>query len=175
MKTFKKFKIALANDIDKEEEWLTEMSAKGFQFYKYSLFFYHFEEDKSRSYIYQTDFQSADEEYFELYKQAGWEHVHSVMDSFHYFRAPADAIGDKRIYSDPVSVKGMYQRMLTFYSIIFLCMIVAQAGLLLNWEPGFFSFLSVAVVTAVVVIYVFLFIGLLQKINKYDKKSQVKY
>lgn len=175
MKTSKKFKFTLANDIDKEEKWLTEMSAKGYQFFKYRWFFYHFEEDHSKSYIYQTDFQGADDEYFELYKQAGWEHVHSVMESFHYFRAPADVIGDKRIYSDPASVKGMYQRMLTFYSIIFLCMIVAQAGLLLNWEPSFFSFLSISIVTAVVVLYIFLFIGLLQKMKKYEKQANAKF
>src|SRR5690606_26229787 len=138
MKTFKKFKIALANDIDKEEKWLTEMSAKGAHFYKYSLFFYHFEEDQSRSYIYQTDFQSADEEEVEHCNQAGWEQVDTVMEPFHYFRAPADVIGAKRSYSGPVCIKGVYRRMLTFYAIIYLCMIVAQAGLLLNWEPGFF-------------------------------------
>lgn len=175
MKTFKKFRIALANDLDKEEEWLTEMSAKGFHFYKYSWFFYYFEENYSTSYIYQADFQSADDEYFELYKQAGWEHVHTEMESFHYFRASADAIGDKRIYSDPASVKGMYQRILMFYSIIFICMVVAQAGLLLNWKPTILSAISLGLVTAVVPLYLFQFVQLIQKINKYNKKSQAKY
>ena len=175
MKTFKKFRLSLANDIDKEEEWLTEMSAKGFHFFKYSWFIYHFEEDHSKSYKYQADFQSADDEYFELYKQVGWEHVHTEMESFHYFRAPSDAIGDNRIYSDPASIKGMYQRMLLFYSTIFLCMVVAQAGLLITWKPTFFSILSLTIVAAVVLLYLVLFIQLHQKINKYNKKSQAKY
>lgn len=35
MKTMKKFKLTLAYDIEKEANWLTEMSAKGFHFYKY--------------------------------------------------------------------------------------------------------------------------------------------
>lgn len=171
MTTIKKFKISLANDMDKEEKWLTEMSAKGYQFFKYRWFFYYFEENHNKAYIYQTDFQSADDEYFELYNQAGWEHVHTEMESFHYFRAPADVIGDKRIYSDPASVKAMYQRLLTFYSIIFFGMVVAQAGLLLNWEPTFFSILSLTFVTAVILLYIYLFIKLMQKINKY--RSQV--
>lgn len=87
MKTIKKFKILLANDIEKEANWLTDMSSKELQFLKYRPFFYHFKIDHDKSYIYQTDFQGADEEYFELYKQAGWEHVHTVMEQFHYFRA----------------------------------------------------------------------------------------
>lgn len=169
MNTIKKFKLSLANDIDKEEKWLTDMSAKGFHFYKYSWGFYYFEEDHSKSYIYQADFQAADDEYFELYKQTGWEHVHTELSQYHYFRAAKNVIGDKRIYSDPASVKGMYQRMLLFYTTIFICMIIAQAGLLLTWEATFFSTLSLAFVTAVIVLYIFLFIKLLQKINKYSR------
>lgn len=167
----KKFKISLANDLDKEARWLTEMSSKGFQFFKYSWFFYYFVEDHSKSYIYQTDFQDATDEYFELYEQAGWEHVHSEMSQFHYFRADRETIGDKRIYSDPASIKGMYKRMLLFYTTIFICMIVAQTGLLLNWENSFLSILAVTIVTAVIVLYIFLFIKLLQKINKYGNQN----
>lgn len=174
MKTSKKFNLILANDIDKEEQWLTEMSAKGFHFFKYKWFCYYFEEDHSKSYIYQADFQAADDEYFELYKQAGWEHVHTEIEQYHYFRAPSDAIGDKRIYSDPASIKGMYKRMLNFYLILFLCLIVAQLGMISMWEPTFFSTFSLALVTAVTILYVFLFIMLLQKITKYNKKSQAK-
>ncbi|MCM3611764.1 DUF2812 domain-containing protein [Planococcus sp. MERTA32b] len=173
MKTFKKFKISLANDMDKEEQWLTEMSAKGYHCYKYRPFTYYFEEDPTRSYVYQVDFQSSNDEYFELYKQAGWEHVHTAMESFHYFRAPKDVIGDKRIYSDPTSIKNMYQRMLMFYSIIFICMLVAQAGLLLNWDATFFSILSLTIVSAVIILYIYLFIRLLQKMKKYDKQSHI--
>lgn len=175
MTTIKKFRLSLAYDMDKEAEWLTEMSAKGFHFFKFSWGFYSFEEDHNKSYIYQTDFQGADDEYFELYAETGWEHVQTAMESYHYFRADKNAIGDKRIYSDPVSVKGMYQRMLLFYSTLFICILVAQAGLLLSWKPTFFSFLSLAIVSAVVVLYIFLLGQLVQKINKYDKKSNVKY
>lgn len=173
MTTVKKFRLTLAYDLDKESEWLTKMSANGFHFFKYSWGFYYFEEDQSISYIYQTDFQTADDEYFDLYAQTGWEHVQTEMGSYHYFRADKNAIGDKRIYSDPASVKGMYQRMLLFYATIFICILVALAGMLLNWKPTFLSALSLGIVSAVVVLYLFLFIQLIQKIVKYNKKSHV--
>lgn len=175
MKTFKKFRLSLANDIDKEEEWLTEMSAKGFHFFKYSWGFYSFEEDHSKAYIYQTDFQGADDEYFDLYAQTGWEHVETAMESYHYFRADKNTIGDKRIYSDPASIKGMYQRMLLFYSTLFICILVAQVGLLLSWELTFFSILSLGIVSFVVVLYIFLLGQLVQKIMKYDKQTNIKF
>ena len=170
MKTMKKFKLTLSNDIDKEEKWLTEMSTKGFHFFKYKWGFYYFEEDHGKSYIYQADFQAADEEYFELYKQAGWEHIHTEISQYHYFRADRNVIGDKRIYTDPASVKGMYKRMLFFYLTIFICMVISQVGLLLTWDDNFFSKFALVFVTSVIVLYLYLFIKLLQKMKKYEKK-----
>ena len=63
--------------------------------------------------------------------------------------------------------------MLMFYSIIFICMLVAQAGLLLNWDTTFFSILSLTIVSAVIILYIYLFIRLLQKMKKYDKQSHI--
>ena len=171
MKTMKKFKFTLANDIEKEANWLTEMSAKGFHFFKYNWGFYYFEEDHTKSYIYQTDFQDADEEYFELYKQTGWEHVHTEISQYHYFRADKNTIGDKRIYSDPASVKGMYQRMLYFYIAIFIGMVVAQTGLFVSWDGETYQKIALAFVMAVLLLYIYLFIRLLQKMRKNEKLS----
>lgn len=170
MKTLKKFNLSMATNIDKEEKWLTEMSAKGFHFYKYSWFFYHFEEDHSKSYVYQADFQEADEEYFELYKQAGWEHVHTEIEQYHYFRADKNVIGDKRIYSDPASIKAMYKRMMKFYLTIFIFLMVAQIGTISMWEPTFFSTFTLILITAANILYILLFIMLLQKMKTYEKQ-----
>lgn len=169
MKTMKKFKLSLANDIEKEAKWLTEMSARGFHFFKYKWGFYYFEEDHSKSYIYQTDFQEANDEYFELYNQAGWEHVHTEVMQFHYFRADKNTIGDNRIYSDPASVKAMYKRMLFFYITIFICMLVAQTGLLITWNGNVLSKFALVLVTAVLLLYFYLFIKLLQQMKRNEK------
>ncbi len=169
MKTMKRFKLSLANDIEKEANWLTEMSAKGWHFFKYKWGFYYFKEDKEISYIYQVDFQESTDEYFELYEQVGWEHMHTEVMQFHYFRADASIIGNKRIYSDPASVKGMYKRMFSFYLVIFGCMLVTQIGLLLIWDGNLFSKFVLALVTAVLLLYVYLFIKLMQQMKKNEK------
>ncbi|ALS79565.1 DUF2812 domain-containing protein [Planococcus kocurii] len=169
MKTMKKFKLSLANDIEKEANWLTEMSAKGWHFVKYKWGFYYFEENLEISYIYQVDFQEATDEYFDLYKQVGWEHMHTEVMQFHYFRADTTIIGNKRIYSDPASIKGMYKRMFSFYLVIFACMLVTQIGLLLTWDGNLFSKFVLALVTAVLLLYVYLFIKLTQQMKKNEK------
>lgn len=171
MKTVKKFKLILANNIEHEANWLTEMSEKGLHFFNYKLGFYYFEENHAKSYIYQLDFQSPEEEYFELYKQSGWEHVHTTLSQFHYFRADKNAIGTKRIYSDGSSVKGMYQRMIWFYITLFICLIVAQAGLLLTWNGELYQKIILAFVWAVIVLYIYLFIKLMRNAKKSEKRN----
>ena len=170
MKTIKKFKLSLAYDIEKEAKWLTELSSKGFHFFKYKFGFYYFEEDHGKSYIYQTDFQEANEDYFELYKETGWEHVHTEIAQYHYFRGDKTEIGDKRIYSDPASVKGMYQRMLLFYIIIFISMILSQTGLLLTWNGNVISVLALTLVSAVIMLYIYLFIKLIINMKKHENQ-----
>ncbi|MGI2328986.1 DUF2812 domain-containing protein [Planococcus sp. YIM B11945] len=171
MKTLKKFKLFLSADLEKEAEWLTQMSEKGFHFVKHKGVFYYFEEDSTKSYIYQTDFQEPNDEYFQLYELAGWEHVHTAISQFHYFRAEKDKIGDQRIYSDASSIKNMYQRMLSFYLVLFLCVIVAQTGVFLTWEGHLYQKIALALVLMVVVLYVFLFAELLRKMKKHKNSK----
>lgn len=170
MKTIKKFKIFLANEIEKEEKWLTEMSSKGFHFFKYKSFFYYFEVDNEKSYIYQLDFQDANEEYFELYEHSGWEHIHTIISQYHYFRADKNEIGEKRIYSDPSSIKSMYQRMLYFYIILFIAMLLGQTGLILTWNDSLISKIVLAFVTAGALLYIYLFIWLIRKMRNHERQ-----
>jgi len=161
----KKLKFFLASEIDKEAEWLTDMSEQGLHFYKYKFPFYYFEEDPNTSYVYQTDFPESEvqDDYFRLYEDAGWEHVTVVLESFHYFRAEKDKIGEKRIYTDPDSLKALYERMLRFYLLLFLVVMVAQIGMLLTWQGWLFQKVALGLVIVVVVLYAILFIRLLRK------------
>jgi len=164
----KKWKLFLAPDIEKEEKWLTEMSDKGLQFVKYKPFVYYFEENPANSYIYQVDFQEANDDYFELYKDAGWEYVDSFMDNFHYFRAEKDKIGEQRIYTDPESLKSLYKRMLTFYGILFMVLIVSMLGTFANWKGLLLQKAVVVLLIGVAILYLFLFLSIYKKIKKYE-------
>jgi hypothetical protein len=169
--TIKKMKIYLATDIDKEADWLTDMSNKGFHFFKYKHFFYYFEEDKDKSYIYQNDFQEENEEYFQLYEDAGWEHVLSYRNKYHYFRTEKNKTGDKKIYTDPESLKALYHRMLLFYSYLFLGVIVALIGVILSWSGHFYQKFVVVVYVVVAVIYIYLLISLFIKSKKNKRNN----
>ncbi|MFD1851717.1 DUF2812 domain-containing protein [Oceanobacillus bengalensis] len=168
----KKFRFFLASNIEKEEAWLTEMSQNGYHFTKYKYGFYYFEQDAAVSYVYQTDFrQDTDEVYFQLYKDAGWQHMMSYLESFHYFRTEADKSGFKKIYSDPESVAESLQRMMNMYVAIFLSLIAIQSGLFLMWDnSGLVSIISSTIVFSVILLYVFLLFSIKRKINYYRKQ-----
>lgn len=171
--TIKKFKFILGSNVDKEEKWLTEMSSKGLHFRKYTLFTYYFDENPNESYIYQTDFREPNDEYFQLYEDAGWEYVDSAVVRFHYFRTDASNLKNlkaKKIYSDSESVKETYQRMMKFYLLFFFLMIVAQIGLFTTWRGDTLQIIVTAIVLAVILFYLYLFISLKRKINYYSKK-----
>lgn len=85
-------------------------------------FFYKLKKDKPQDIVYSLDYQSEiDEEYFTIFKEAGWEHVVSVENQMHIFSAPD---GTKPIYSDCESEIDKYTsirnrtRKGTLYSLI---------------------------------------------------------
>lgn len=164
----KKFRLFLPSDVEKEEKWLTDMSKQGYQFYKYGFFIYYFEEDRSHSYVYQIDFNTADEDYFQLFEDAGWQHVESVIQSFHYFRTDPDQADIRKLYSDKESVKETYQRMLHFYLIFFAMLIVLLLGNIALWKGYAMQIFTTSFVSAVLILYIYLFFALKRKIKYYQ-------
>lgn len=60
--------------------------------------FYKLKKDKPQDIVYSLDYQlEANEEYFSLFKEAGWELVLSIGNQMHIFSSQA---GTKPIYSD---------------------------------------------------------------------------
>lgn len=97
-----------------KEGWLLEGIVGGF--------FYKLRKDKPQDLIYNLDYQrEADEEYFNIFKEAGWNQVVSVGNYIHIFSAKA---GTKPIYSDRESEVDKYTRVRnttkkgTIYSLV---------------------------------------------------------
>ncbi|GKX66524.1 DUF2812 domain-containing protein [Inconstantimicrobium mannanitabidum] len=95
-------------------------------------FFYKLRKDKPQNIVYSLDYQTeAEEEYFTIFKEAGWELVLSLGDQIHIFSAQA---GTKPIYSDCESEIDKYTcvrnktRRGTIYSLIIAIVLI---GLLL--------------------------------------------
>ncbi|MEK3889131.1 DUF2812 domain-containing protein [Bacillus sp. FSL K6-3431] len=167
--TIKKFKLFLASSIEKEEKWLTEMSRKGLHLKQYRLFTYYFDEYPDESYIYQIDFREADDDYFQLYQDAGWQYVDSSINRFHYFCTKADKEGSKKIYSDSESVKVTLQRMMAFYIAIFFAMITSQIGLIVTWKGWTIQVIVAVFIAVVIILYLYMLYTLKRKINFYYK------
>lgn len=164
----KKFRLFLPSDVEKEEQWLTEMSAQGYHFFKLRLGTYYFEEDSNHSYVYQIDFNNYDEEYAQLYKDAGWEQVESFLNSFHYFRSEANQTGVQKIYSDKESTKDTYLRIMKFYLIFFIFLIIAMISNILTWKGEPIQFIAISIVAITLVLYIYIFFALKRKISFYQ-------
>ncbi len=96
------------------EGWILEDIVGGF--------FYKLKKDLNQDIVYSLDYQSeASEEYFTLFKEAGWTPVVSIGNEMHIFSGPA---GIKPIYSDKESEIEKYTRVKiqtgrgTLYSLI---------------------------------------------------------
>gem|GEM_PF-3987687 len=168
----KRFRLFLAPDVKKEEAWLTEMSENGLHFKKYRLGVYYFEEDTDKSYIYQIDFQSMNDktEYLQFYRDVGWEPVDHNFGMFHYFRRNAKESGADKIYSDASSVKDSYQRMLKFYLIIFVALLVLPMSLTISTWGGFLiQKILVCIDVLLIIVYIYMFYALRKKIKFYTQ------
>lgn len=170
--TVKKFRLFLAPDVKKEESWLTEMSQNGLHFKKYRFGLYYFDEDHANSYNYQIDFQIINDktEYLQFYRDTGWEPVSHSMGMFHYFRRDAKESGSDKIYSDAASVKESYQRMLKFYLLIFVALLILPMSLMiLTWEDFLFQKILVGVDVLLIITYIYIFFALREKIKFYTQ------
>lgn len=167
----RKFRLFLASNVNKEEQWLTEMSRKGLHLVKYEYFTYVFEEDSAKSYVYQIDFrQDAKRDYFQLYEDAGWEYVTNSMSIFHYFRADASEAGLQKLYTDKESIQDSFKRMISFYLLIFVLFLVSQLGLIVSWEGYWIQYIVAGMDVVFIVLYLYLFYAIKKRIDFYRSK-----
>jgi hypothetical protein len=111
------FKLFWAWQNDEENKWLEKMAEEGLKLLKYNFMVYTFEKIEPKKYIYRTDFKSKQksdlQEYFTLFKDAGWEHV-TEYAGWHYFRTEPGKVKIVDIYSDKDSRIEMFRRLLLF-------------------------------------------------------------
>ena len=104
-----KFSMGLAFFEDKEMKMLSNMAKRGWIFKSFSNLGYHFEKGEPQDLIYCCDWchvkPSENEQYMNLFKDAGWNHVYSVANTMHFFCAKPETTP---IYSDKSSLKEKY-------------------------------------------------------------------
>lgn len=121
-----------------KEGWLLEKIVGGF--------FYKLKKDKPQDIIYNLDYQrEADEEYFKIFKEAGWNKVVSVSNYIHIFSAK---VGTKPIYSDRESELDKYIRVRdtskkgTIYSLIIGLILIGMMFISLDKIKSIFLLLE---------------------------------
>jgi hypothetical protein len=113
---------------DKEEAWLTQMAKQGLHLIRPALFGqYTFVDGEPRDVIYRLDFVKSnkkDEAYFQLFRDAGWEHVGEMM-GWQYWRKEVKPGETPEIFTDAESKIQKYRRLLGFLGIVSLPIFMA--------------------------------------------------
>jgi Protein of unknown function (DUF2812). len=116
-----KFKPAmfLVSDYNREEEYLNQMSKKGWRLKKCGIFHHSFVRCDGE-YRYKLDFnlkvkmnQEEYERYLSIFQEQGWEHTYSTFNGWHYFSKkyiPQTPEDDYFIYTDDTTLKQMLNR-----------------------------------------------------------------
>lgn len=123
--TIVKFKWFWAWQDDKEEQWLGEMSAKGYHLTEPGLFGrYVFEQGEPMKYIYRLDFtphnKDQRESYLQYFKDAGWEYL-GEFGNWQYFRILAGDDQTPEIFTDAASKIEKYRRIL---QVLLVCSLI---------------------------------------------------
>lgn len=124
---------------EKDESWLTGLSAQGLHLVKPGVFRNEFEKNSAVRYVYRMDYQKISskanlDEYKALFEDSGWEHVDCLF-GWHYFRKPFREGESYDIYTDRLSVKLLFKRVQLTLGVVAL----ANLALLFMNAPKLFS------------------------------------
>ncbi|NOV02183.1 DUF2812 domain-containing protein [Paenibacillus planticolens] len=165
---------------ERDESWLTGLSAQGLHLNKPGIFRNRFEKDPSVRFVYRMDYQKITGEknlndYLAIFEDSGWEHAGSLV-GWHYFRKPYHEDASYDIYTDRVSVKQLFRRIQLTLGIVAIANIPT---LILNINNLLSESRSVAIGSAIsfVVLLEFLCVLLLSygclRFEKKIKKLEV--
>ncbi|MBL4935602.1 DUF2812 domain-containing protein [Clostridium sp. YIM B02515] len=145
-------------------------------------FLYKLKKDTPQDLVYSLDYQiNADEEYFTIFKEAGWQKVVSVENQMHIFSAQA---GTKPIYSDGqseidkyISVRNTTKRG-TIYSLIAGIVIIALLALsLFAARPIFLILFGFLIIDMIIFTFNFMpylaYNSRIKQIKKYGKLNDM--
>lgn len=130
------FKLKSFLDLDKEEAWLSDLSAEGWYLSKRNSFggYTFFQADQGRL-TYRIDyreFKRNDDylDYLALFDDAGWIHVAGTRWSGNQYFVPKDMDASKELFSDNASKAARYRRIASYWislALIYMVFFVSAA------------------------------------------------
>lgn len=177
----KVIKFITADNFEKEENYLEEMSKKGWHFTKYKDFRYFFESGDSNDVIYQIDYHSSyegdKEDYLQLFKDSGWTLVftYPIFDGeWCYFKKQKTSDEPSKIYTDNDSKIELFSKIrklwgtfgliicLLFLPITFISGILTSNSFLIYFVLLMFTFIAL--------LYLKMVLNLTKKIHQLRKE-----
>lgn len=143
MKQFKRF-----NNFEQEEEYLSYMAQKGFEFVKHSTFgIYDFKKDTAKSSSYKVDYRIFNKksdflDYISIFEDSGWKHIYGTRGSGkqYFLQLSKEATSD--IFSDEKSRAERYirlqRRCLEWSICLILAVVITLASVNFNVLELFF-------------------------------------
>lgn len=131
MKTHKTvFRYFTIMEYEKEQEWLSRQHRQGWKLTAAAACFYRFERCAPEDVVYQLDYnpegRKHPEEYVQLFRDCGWEHVLDNV-GYSYFRKPAAQMqGREEIFCDEESRMEMFRRILFHRMLPLLILLVGM-------------------------------------------------
>ena len=131
MKTHKTvFRYYTIMEYEKEQEWLSRQHRQGWKLTAAAVCFYRFERCAPEDVVYQLDYnpegRKHPEEYVQLFRDCGWEHVLDNV-GYSYFRKPAAQMqGREEIFCDEESRMEMFRRILFHRMLPLLILLVGM-------------------------------------------------
>lgn len=135
------YKLKSFIDLDKEEAWLSDMSAKGWFLSRRGSFGgYTFVQADPQRYAYSIDYREFSKnddylDYIALFQDAGWLHVAGNRWTGSQYFVPADGNANKRLFSDSASKAARYRRLgqtwlslFVVYLALFLILTLSPSG-----------------------------------------------
>lgn len=134
-------RLLLAWNDEKEGRWLAEQERSGWHLARVRCFGYTFERTAPSEMTYRLDFgppvRGDRQEYFSLFKDAGWEHV-GTRGLWQYFRKASGGGPVPEIHTDPHSRIAMYKRLIALAAMM-LAMLITMTATNLNMKNSTFD------------------------------------
>lgn len=139
-RTVTRTRFSFVWNYEKDEQWLTALSAQGLHLVKPGIARHRFERDPAKRYVYRMDYHPIKERdqldsYLALFEDAGWEHAGSKI-GWHYFRRPYVEGASPEIYTDRTSIRQLLQRIqftLLILALINVPLLIINTMNLFKW------------------------------------------
>jgi hypothetical protein len=186
-----KIKMFTPDNYDKEEQYLRDMSLRGWHLLFLKGIVYTFEKGEPTSYCYRLDFMPDvdidKESYLKLYEDCGWNHIFEFRppvamgrNVWQYFRIESATGNEEVLFSDNDSKIDMLKRVRRFFTWLTAFMLLMFTpnifffNIWLKYDVGYVIALVLPMWACIFALYISVNVRLNRKIKKLEDEKIVR-